>query len=294
MPMNNRTMRPKKAAAAVVTYNAEALAWKTAAEANGGTVTTSTLAAVSTFCDAIDAAGIRSKFLRVNLFCGDNLAAARTPLYRGASSGGSQYGNTTDTNNGPFVSADYSESTGLNGNGTSKYLDTGLTLNTAYTFGCEYNNVHLTVYRRDDGGTGADVGVADYTAFGDVGPGLIMYPKSPVFQCGDDAGEYQLSGTRITNTWGMFLGQSLSGDGVFLQNDTSILSDTRFNYPNSYSGNTSYSLFVFALNSNGSTAGYSSGHIAGYSVGKAFTSTAQRTAYYNAMQNFQTAMGRQA
>jgi len=91
MTMNSRLMRPR---ASGVAYHPEAKAWRTAALANGGTVSASTMQAVSDFCAAIDAAGIRSSFLRLNLVCGGNLAAARTPLYRGASATGTQYGAT--------------------------------------------------------------------------------------------------------------------------------------------------------------------------------------------------------
>jgi hypothetical protein len=50
---------------------------------NGGTVSQTTADAVSNFCREIDAAGLRSKFYRLNLFCGNELLACRTPLYRG-------------------------------------------------------------------------------------------------------------------------------------------------------------------------------------------------------------------
>jgi len=107
----------------------EANAWRTAVVANGGSVSASTVKAVSTFCAAIDAASIRDRFYRLNLFAGTGLNAALVPLYRGQSRTGTQYGSTTDTNNN-FVSGDYSEAVGLNANGSvgssNKYLDTGL------------------------------------------------------------------------------------------------------------------------------------------------------------------------
>lgn len=109
-------------------FHVEALDWQSRVISNSGNVSASTLQAVSAFCRSIDAAGIRSKFRRLNLFCGTGLAAALVPLYRSASFGGTTYGNTTDTNNN-FVSGDYNEtgtSSGLSGNGTNKYLNTGI------------------------------------------------------------------------------------------------------------------------------------------------------------------------
>jgi hypothetical protein len=106
----------------------EAQDWIDRVVANGGTVSSATAAAVNQFCADIDAAGIRDRFYRMSLFCGNSdasLAAVRTPLFRGPSLGGTQYGNTTDDNNN-FLAADYAENSGLKGDGSTKYLDTGL------------------------------------------------------------------------------------------------------------------------------------------------------------------------
>jgi hypothetical protein len=109
--------------------NADAQDWINRVYANGGTVSASTAAAVNTFAESIASSGLRDRFYRLNLFCGAGLNAALVPLYRGPSLGGTQYGGTTDTNVGPFVTGDYNEtgaSGGLTGNGSSKYLRTGL------------------------------------------------------------------------------------------------------------------------------------------------------------------------
>ena len=293
MAMNQRTMRPKKAAAAAVTYHAEALAWKTAAEANGGTVSTPTLAAVSTFCTAIDAAGIRDRFLRLNLLCGANLAAARTPLYRGASNAGTQYGGATDTNLGPFVSADYSEATGLQGNGTSKALNTGLTIGTMATFGAEYNNCHISVYRRDTA-IGPDFGGATY--WGNNNGCMIDtttgWAGNPYFHAGSgNMGD----GLEVYGSVGTGFHLADGGASVYLRNGADVTTSATSNGGVSFSGDTLplYAGGVYSDNedlSEGSS--YSAGIMAAYSVGKAFTSSAQRTAFYNAMLALQTALGR--
>ena len=67
---------------ALVKPNADAADWIRRVEANGGTVSTSTANAVTDFCNAIDAAGIRDRFYRLNLFCGTGLNAALVPLFR--------------------------------------------------------------------------------------------------------------------------------------------------------------------------------------------------------------------
>jgi hypothetical protein len=62
--------------------NADAQSWINRVYGNGGTVSNSTAAAVNAFCDAIDAAGIRDRFYRLNLFCGTGLPACLVPLYQ--------------------------------------------------------------------------------------------------------------------------------------------------------------------------------------------------------------------
>ena len=122
-PMNPRLLRPTQ------NQHPEAADWANRVRTNGGTVSGSTLLAVSRFCRAIDAAGIRDRFYRLNLFAGTGLSAALVPLYRNTSLAGSPLGNATDTNAGSvFVSGDYSESVGLTPTvAGGKHLDTGLT-----------------------------------------------------------------------------------------------------------------------------------------------------------------------
>lgn len=136
-PMDNRFLCPRRKVAAL---HPEASAWSDSVAANGGTASASTLSAVSAFCTAIDAAGLRNRFYRLSLCAGDGLLSALVPLYRGPVAGGTTYGNTTDSNNGPFVSGDYSEATGLTTSG-GKYLDTGLPANFS-------TDRHASVYYR--------------------------------------------------------------------------------------------------------------------------------------------------
>lgn len=126
MPMSPRLLRPRSTASS----HPEALDWATRATAAGGTVTTTSLAAVNAFCRAIDAAGIRDRIYRLNLFAGGNINAALIPLYRSIARGGTVIGSAADTNNG-FVSADFAE-TGTNG-GFNKAVQTVKNISTGVT-----------------------------------------------------------------------------------------------------------------------------------------------------------------
>jgi hypothetical protein len=126
--MSPRTLRPRQ------TLHPEAANWAARVVANGGSVSGSTLSAVSRFCRAIDGvSGLRACFYRLNLFCGGvsgtaaGINSALVPLYRGQSLGGTQYGGAVDTNAGSsaaFIGSDYTESSGLLCNGV-KYLMLG-------------------------------------------------------------------------------------------------------------------------------------------------------------------------
>jgi hypothetical protein len=260
-------------------WNADAADWTRRVQANGGAVSTSTANAVTDFCNAIDAAGIRDRFYRLNLFCGTGgLNACLVPLYRGPSLSGTQYGNATDTNVGPFSSGDYVETGaggGLQGNGSTKRLDTGVS-------GSELSpgNRHVSSYEIVNATTNyaASVlsGSANATMHG-IGPwteivticyrtfnaigGNIKAPKAAGYWLGND--------TSTTAS-------------VLYRNGSSVASATGQNA--GASGNTEYSIL-------GRPAQYSDARLGGYTIGVGITAE-QGLSLYNAMQVFQTALGR--
>jgi hypothetical protein len=122
----------------------EAQDWIDRVYGNGGTVSSSTASAANDFCNSIDAAGIRDRFYRLNIFAGTGLNACLVPLYLGPTSRGIRYGNTTDTNVGPFVSGDYSEGAGLQSLASTKYLNTGLATDAMPA--SVYESMHLSAW----------------------------------------------------------------------------------------------------------------------------------------------------
>lgn len=265
----------------------DALDWARRVVTNSGSVSQSTLRAVSAFCDAIDRAGIRDKFYRLNLFCGTGLNACLVPLYRGKSLTGTQYGNATDTNSN-FVNGDYVETGstgGLLGNGTSKTLDTGIAGNSV-TFG----NLHLAAYVVTAPSSGTYRPLVTSRAASNADEAALYSNQaqnsSPAYFSEENTVTGYVQGT-TNNPNGLLLGTSVSStDRRFYRNGSQQGSTvtnalTRTQYPTS-----THRVFYQAF------AGlYSSVRMAGYSVGNGLTST-QVTAYYNAMQALQTALGR--
>lgn len=284
MPMSPRLLRPRQTG-----LHPEAQVWRNAVIANGGTVSGSTLAAVSKFCFSIDAAGIRDRFYRLNLFAGTELNAALVPLYRGQSRTGTQFGNTTDTNNGPFVSGDYAE-TGASGglqavSNTSKHLATGLN---PFTAGLSEQNYHNSGYFPATLST--TFFIASTSAFGNslfagAFSTIGMYVR---FGGGSNSG---LENAAISARNGHLLGQRSGGTGVGYRNGININGTSNTSGSSAFASGMN-SLFVFATNTGSGASQFFSGRACMYSVGLNFTD-AQALAFYNAVQTFQTALGRQ-
>jgi hypothetical protein len=230
---------------------------------------------MSQFASAIDAAGLRSKFTRVNLFCGSDLTACRTPLYSATTAGGSPLGNATDTNIN-FVAGDYTEtgdSGGLKGNGSDKRLETGLTNLVSFP-------LHMSVY---------------VTA-------VDSAPNNFRFWMGADRSRLVARESSTNASWsqnGVVASSSING-GAFLGHaiGTNETVDFRAFYANGVQDGTSTTTqgtnnsggtFIFT---NRTSAGvYTDSRFAGYSIGTGLTST-EAAAFYTIMQAFQTALGR--
>lgn len=279
MGMSGRLLRPRQS------LHAETANWVSRVVANGGTVSGSTVAAVDRFVKAIHAAGIRDRFFRVNLFCGNsdaNLNAVRTPLFRGQSLSGTQYGNTTDTN-GSFVQGDYAETgsgAGLIGNGSTKYLNTGMAHNVL-----PQNDSHAATYEvtRASATFRTSLGARTTGTTGFLVLGTWSSTSNYSFGCFESASQIN-----IANSAGGFYVGSVNGasDSAHYRNGGSkATSSSTTRTPGSQN------LFVFALNDGGVMSVPTDARLAGYSLGLKMTD-AQVAAYNTAMQAFQTALGR--
>jgi hypothetical protein len=271
--------------------NADAQSWINRVYANGGTVSTSTANAVDTFCNAIDSAGIRDRFYRLNLFAGTGLASALVPLYRGQSLGGTQFGNATDTNNN-FVAGDYVETGstgGLKGNGSSKYLATGFRAPAAslsassfhlscYVQGVEANGSARIFIGQSTNQAGLNLTASvGWVSGGSLSSGVVADIVFP------NGGSTDRQGLLVAATNG-------SRTSTYYNNATSVVSQTSTS-PDFETG-AGDEFAVGARNFLGSPASYIlNKRIRAYSLG-AGMSASQVSAFNTALQAFQTALGR--
>lgn len=122
------------------TDTAEAVAWKAAVISNGGTVSAGSYTAVNTFITSLYSNSLRSLIYRLNFYGGNQLAACAVPVIH------DQGGSLDILHN--FVGGDYTEATGLTGNGTTKYngVDDAFNLNAFATI----NDLSFGTYIRTD------------------------------------------------------------------------------------------------------------------------------------------------
>jgi hypothetical protein len=276
------------AALAPTASNADAQDWINRVHANGGTVSTSTAAAVNTFCNDIDAAGIRDRFFRLNLFCGGDLNAVLVPLYRGQSRTGTQFGNTTDTNNN-FVSGDYSEtgaSGGLVSNGSTKSLATGFAPNNLTA-----TSMHLSAYVvTANSSLQAATAIGQFTLNG-AELSLRHREQSSVgnafYSVFNDANSFVRGPTG--NPTGHVIGTNTAqNDKRFYLNGSQSGTTATANSGSTLSAN---DVYVFAANNNNLADFRSNTRLAAYSIGAGLTAS-QASSYYTALQAFQTALSR--
>ena len=269
------------------TLHHEAIGWATRVSSNGGVVSSNVIRAVSQFCADIDRNNLRDRFLRLNLFSGGNLSGALVPLYRSTAFGGTLIGNATDTNVN-FVSGDFAETGstgGLKGNGTNKYLNTGLVPSTSLTLG----NTHLSAF------------IATAPTSGTFPAMLSAQSASALFQIVSYQSSAASEAYFVENlAAGGILSAANNPTGLFLGSAVST-SDRRCYLNGSQSGTTATtspasqlptaSMFVFANNNSGSPSVWSSARISTYSIGLGMTG-AQVAAYNTALAAFRSALGR--
>lgn len=251
--------------------DADATAWAAAVTTAGGTYSDATMIALNTFVRAAKAAGYWTKLNRINLFCGNQLTAALVPLKVGG-------GNATDTNVN-FVSGDYTEATGLTGNGTTKYLQTGLIPNSTLAL----NDTHLAIYNL---GT-----VAQTCAIGADNALQLLAPFNgsliDSYQYNGTAGQGLLEVANPGAPFGLMVASRTAADSHKVYKAGSSLGSSA----TTGGALPSNGIYVLATNAAGSATFVSPAACGGYSIGSGLTA-ADVTAYNTHMEAFQDALGR--
>lgn len=274
-PMSPRLLRPRASG-----VHPEAASWRTRVVANGGSVSSTTMRAVDRFCRSIDGAGLRDRFVRLSLLCGDNLTAARVPLYVNTSATGPTLGNAIDTNNS-FAAGDYTVTGGIKC-GTSRSLNTGLAPDSA-----DYATGHVSVWIRRTGVVGRSGLISTWNTFYTQPSLSIEYAPSNSngwFQwyLEQNAGAGTVTGNHLLVTRRSTTDQAWYTNAALGAQETTTTTTTA----------TSSTPWHIGCRRVGTTSeAFSDENVTHYSIGRSLTA-AQITSFYNALATFMTALGR--
>lgn len=172
-------------------YEVETIAYRTNIESIGGSIDTSTLIIVNDFVKGMKSSGLWSKMYEIYPFLGNSLNSALVKL--------KTVGTVSFTaSNNNFVEADYQErgsSGGLKGDGSTKWLETGLNLGTLPNL-----DNSLSVYCNFTGG-GSEIGQEVINRF------VIRTNNGGFFQAGNNVGAtFNRSNSSTGNGLGFYVG----------------------------------------------------------------------------------------
>jgi hypothetical protein len=284
--MSPRLLRPRTGG-----FHPEAADWRTRVIANGGAApSTTTMKAISDFCKSIDSNGLRSLLWRVNPMAGSDLSSALVPLYRATSFTGSVQGNTTDTNNN-FVSGDYSATSGLIGNGSTKRLLTGLPLNfnTSRHLACFVHTLSTSLFRAYIAATGS-VNADGLLSLQCDSPTTVFRMENVRTTADGGGSGGASSGTHAAGDFimGTSQGNNAGSGSVLYTNGASTGIASFGNQPGLVS--TGFALYAYHR-SDGTFSAHSNARIGGYSIGAHMTAS-QASSFYTAWDTMLRALGR--
>lgn len=265
-----------------ISSNPLVTAWANQVVTNGGAAPSgATTLALTKFANTLDGLSLTAKMIALNCFVADSLIACQTPLIHNA-------GNVLWTNNN-FVLADLTVN-GLKGNGSTKFLDTGV-LGSAT--GLSVSNGGMTIYTQTASAGGEnDMGcnnsnapsfalIVDFsgnsyndaydqstTRIGPVANGGFKGYHSNNRITTTDFKVYQASGSVAHNTFGTNAGTNAS-------------------LPTNLS---TFSVYVFCWNATGTANSFSTKRVAFAAIHQGLTS-AESASFYEAIQQLRIDLG---
>lgn len=237
---------------------------------NGGTISDADLTAVDVFVKEVYGNGLRSLLLDVSPLAGNNLAAALTKLWHPSGVQG------VLTNNN-FVGADYTRTTGLQGNGMTKYLDTGFIPSNFLA-----QSASLGVYTRSTTAeNGADISAPGYVLFSKWGDGITY------FDCYNGTVGQGRASVATADPRGLVIGSRVSATDSRIYrnaNQVAAIATSGGSAPNN-------SIWYYAFNNLGMPLFFSTKSQGFFFCGLGLTA-AQVTAFTRIVQNLMAAFGR--
>lgn len=258
-------------------YQPETILWWGNVLAAGGTLTANSLALADDLVVALKALSSFSSIRYLLPFLGSNLAAALVPLIDV-----SRYGSPTNNN---FVSGDFSESSGLSGNGSNKYL----VLPFSPAGFASSNNLGIGFWELD-----ASAVTGTRVAYGAFQVGLAsnyfaFRQATSVVDYYSDTTLHPAHATSTPPSNGFWYGERASSTSLKLYYaGSAIATDSNVNS----TGLTSLASNLFALNDGGSPANYWPGRMGSFVAVSGSLGDAQVAQLNTIISDFLTAAGR--
>lgn len=255
--------------------NPAVISWMRRVEANGGKYTSRSVVANDVVSKMLPSIG--TKLLRWNTYTGGDLNACEVPM-------GNALGTSTDSLHA-FVAGDYSETTGLTGDGTTKWNGTGFIPSVHWA---SDNDCGMGVYMRTTNGSaqntmGAFVAgaIAALTASfsGATSSGFLFSQVATEFATVADA----------VGTGHYLVSRTASNSLVLYRNGVSIASTAT---PTGGRAGVNTEIAVHAILINSVPSGFNSRSFGGYHITKGLTAAEVEIAY-NAFQAGNRVLGRQ-
>lgn len=248
-----------------LTFDTDAQAFFNRVTAAGGALNSTELIAINDLVLNMKSAGIWNSMKAIYPMVGASAAACTQNL-------------KSSSFTGTFTSGWTFASTGVNGNGTSAFMNTSLIESTNLSL----NNEHISVYlRTNTDGAFIEIGTA----------GSSFIPETDMFVRFSNLAYARVQGAAnsvVSNTdsRGFYVGNRVNSTQVSLFKNTTkttISSTSVSRSPNPF--------YLGAINNNGVGDYYSNRQIAFSSIGDGLTDT-QASDFYTAVQAFQTILGR--
>ena len=241
--------------------------------AGGASPSANTILTMTVFATGLYDKGIAAKMININCMVPDNITAAITPLIATQGSGSTGVSNTWS--NSGFAGTDLSVA-GLKGNG-SNYLKTGVSPSSVIN-----NNIGLSLYNtfnvsdsRNDFASPATQLIVNY------GPGSVYW------SCYTDV----ITGTPFSDNIGFVTGNRTDSTHSYLYKARSDTALTQIAGPGSTPGtSTTYDLWLFCLNNNGSPYGQSNKRFSFAGIHNGLTAT-EAGILFTLVQAMRTSLG---
>lgn len=250
--------------------------WLTRVRAQGSDVTIAgTQTAVEAYIQGLMDDGVWSKIVRHSIYAGDGLLALNAPLKNGGPV-------ATDALNN-FVGGDYSQTAGLTGNTTTKYLNTGLPVDTTL-LGTGDDSNHIAQYVL----TASDESGATSGAYnGGTLMNVLQVSYAGVTYFASNNSTTGLLAVADSLGTGMYVGSRISSSSSKIYKNGTSIGELIV----AGGARTSITFYVHAFNSNGTATGFTLRTLEMYSIGAGLTST-DVTNFTNRYATLRTALGR--